>query len=247
MELLQNKYLKWYYIIIERARNRVIEKPYEKHHIIPKSLGGTNDLSNIVNLTPREHLIAHLLLVKFTQGLNRNKMWFAVNLMANCNGVKINSRLYEVVKKEYSEVARLTNKTKIYKPHSLEARIKISKAGRGKPKSEKMRTKLSASRKGIMLSAETKAKISLARKGKPQSPETVAKRVAAQTGKKRSLETREKMRIARSRISLENVKAANRARKGILKSPECKAKIRESLKLYNSLKREKELNILNNR
>ena len=36
----------------------------EKHHIVPKSLGGSNDASNLVKLTAREHFIAHLLLSK---------------------------------------------------------------------------------------------------------------------------------------------------------------------------------------
>ena len=37
---------------------------FETHHKIPLSLGGNNDVSNLVNLTAREHYIAHLLLVK---------------------------------------------------------------------------------------------------------------------------------------------------------------------------------------
>lgn len=36
----------------------------EKHHIIPKSLGGSSSPSNLVSLTAREHFIAHLLLSK---------------------------------------------------------------------------------------------------------------------------------------------------------------------------------------
>ena len=34
----------------------------ERHHIVPKSMDGTDDEGNIVNLTAREHFIAHLLL-----------------------------------------------------------------------------------------------------------------------------------------------------------------------------------------
>lgn len=37
---------------------------FETHHKVPKSIGGTNDRNNLVNLTAREHYIAHLLLVK---------------------------------------------------------------------------------------------------------------------------------------------------------------------------------------
>lgn len=36
----------------------------ERHHILPKSLGGSDSLQNIVVLTAREHFIAHLLLSK---------------------------------------------------------------------------------------------------------------------------------------------------------------------------------------
>ena len=40
---------------------------YETHHKTPVSLGGTDDENNLVDLTAREHYIAHLLLVKITE------------------------------------------------------------------------------------------------------------------------------------------------------------------------------------
>ena len=39
---LQNKYTTWYYKIINKAKNRTIAGYTEKHHIIPRSLGGKN-------------------------------------------------------------------------------------------------------------------------------------------------------------------------------------------------------------
>ena len=60
----QNKYTKWYYKIIENARNRILDNNYEKHHIIPKSLNGSNELNNLIILSYREHFICHLLLTK---------------------------------------------------------------------------------------------------------------------------------------------------------------------------------------
>jgi NUMOD1 domain len=57
-------YLKHYNMLMERSQNRVIEGYVEKHHIIPRCLGGTNDVSNIAVLTPEEHFLAHQLLVK---------------------------------------------------------------------------------------------------------------------------------------------------------------------------------------
>jgi hypothetical protein len=47
-----------------RARNRVIEGYTEKHHVIPRCMGGSDDEDNIVKLTPEEHYLAHQLLLK---------------------------------------------------------------------------------------------------------------------------------------------------------------------------------------
>ena len=58
-----------YQRIYDQLINKRIKYPYkcdyhEKHHILPKSCGGSNDKSNIVYLSAREHYIAHLLLVR---------------------------------------------------------------------------------------------------------------------------------------------------------------------------------------
>lgn len=66
-------YSRIYDVIINRAyaANRVrYEKTderyiyYEKHHIIPRCMGGTDDKTNLVLLLPGEHYVAHQLLVK---------------------------------------------------------------------------------------------------------------------------------------------------------------------------------------
>lgn len=90
-------------------KNRIanpISKPqyFERHHIKPRSLGGSNDKSNIVNLTAREHFIAHLLLAKIHGG----KMWIAAHYMMNprsksAKGVKIGSRTYQTIKEQHSK------------------------------------------------------------------------------------------------------------------------------------------------
>ena len=48
--------------IINKALSRCVEGYTEKHHIIPKSLGGSNHRDNIVRLTAREHFLCHWLL-----------------------------------------------------------------------------------------------------------------------------------------------------------------------------------------
>lgn len=57
-------YQKIYNCLIERAKARIIPDYAEKHHIVPKCLGGTDDRLNLVRLTPEEHYLAHQLLTK---------------------------------------------------------------------------------------------------------------------------------------------------------------------------------------
>ena len=72
-------YLKVYNQLIQKRRDNPIIKTddcyCERHHIIPKSEGGSNKKSNLVNLTAREHYIAHLLLAKIYDDY---KMWNAL-------------------------------------------------------------------------------------------------------------------------------------------------------------------------
>ena len=101
--------------IIERSKNRnCLNGYFETHHILPKSLGGDNDKTNLVNLTAREHFICHWLLVKmFDKGTKeRNKMLYAFWIMksnSDDNGKRYrNSRAYECLRIEYSKLVSNT-------------------------------------------------------------------------------------------------------------------------------------------
>ena len=109
------EYKSLYNKIIENAQKDLANRHdgyYEKHHIIPKSLGGNNDENNLVKLTPREHFICHWLLVKmYRKGSEeRNKMlyafWFMKSNPNNNNQRYINSRAYEKYRIEYSSIRR---------------------------------------------------------------------------------------------------------------------------------------------
>jgi hypothetical protein len=87
---LDNKYTKAYFSIIKNCKTRETSESYfEKHHIIPKSLGGDNSKENLVNLTYREHFICHKLLVKMTEGSNKRKMACALWTMTRNTGNRI--------------------------------------------------------------------------------------------------------------------------------------------------------------
>lgn len=187
---LSNKYTKWYYNIILTASLRTIYSGYtEKHHIIPKSFGGDNSISNIVKLTAREHFICHILLPKMTKGKNKAKMIYAARmmcLMENKNQHRyVNSHLYKSVKEQYKQMM-------IGHPYfgpftqTKESNLKRSKALKGIKRSprtiehakkliykrtEKHRKHLSNIRTGVSWgthSEETKNQMSERQKGKSQ-------------------------------------------------------------------------------
>lgn len=81
-----SKYQRWYNQIIDRARLRVDLKYGEKHHVVPRSLGGSNAKSNIVKLTYREHFLVHWLLTKFTTKDSKYKMLCALHRMTYRRG-----------------------------------------------------------------------------------------------------------------------------------------------------------------
>ena len=94
-----------YCALITKRLNNPITKDdcyCETHHIIPKSEGGSDEPDNLVNLTAREHYIAHLLLAKIYKDWN---MTSAVTMMMTSwhgkRKFKFNSKLYEKVRKEH--------------------------------------------------------------------------------------------------------------------------------------------------
>jgi hypothetical protein len=109
---LQNKYTMWYMSIISQAKLNVndrIEGYFEKHHIIPKSLGGSNDLDNLVKLTAREHFICHLLLIKMLEGQFKQKMSFAMYFLLKSGRkekLKISSRLFQFLREQQLQINR---------------------------------------------------------------------------------------------------------------------------------------------
>jgi hypothetical protein len=135
---LQNKFSYYYYNIINKAKSRDLPKEIytEKHHIIPKSLGGDNSDSNIVKLTAREHFICHLLLTKMVTGKSKRSMTFAVWSMTNLDHstsqgrYKITSHRYAILKKQVSEASSNLHKGKKVSQKTKDLQ---SEAKKGKP------------------------------------------------------------------------------------------------------------------
>ena len=94
-----NKYTKWYNTIINFRKNNILLEDGEKHHIIPQSLNGTDEVHNIVKLSYREHFICHLLLIKMCECKNhRYKMMWALHRLTFSKSI-LRSYHYELARK----------------------------------------------------------------------------------------------------------------------------------------------------
>lgn len=210
MLFTSSKYKKWYDALIMNAKTRIKPSEYtENHHVIPTSLGGSNDSSNIVTLTAREHFIAHRLLAKMTSGSDQHKMLHALSMLLHDKKNKrvMSSRTFALLKPSIVEAQRAAVQGTI---RSAETRKKMSDAKIGRPVSAEARKAMSLAKLGTKQSEETKkerreqmlsfyasidddkkkelsSKISSGKQGKPNGHK----------GAKRSEETKEKMRLAR--------------------------------------------------
>lgn len=100
-------YKKLYNKIISNRKSKIPVGYKEKHHILPKSLGGLDVPENLVFLTAREHFICHYLLTKmFPEGSNNwYRMCQAFMMMKPSSSNQkryFNSRLYESKRQAFS-------------------------------------------------------------------------------------------------------------------------------------------------
>jgi hypothetical protein len=161
---LTNKYTHWYYSIITnaQARNLTTRKQAravlgytELHHVIPKSLGGSDLTENIIFLTAREHFICHWLLIKCTAGQFKGKMIYALNGMRRKNKdqsryeTKITSRVYARVKQLAADQHSANMKGKVSPNKGKQSSLK------GKPSPLKGRPN---GRKGISINTPSPLK-----------------------------------------------------------------------------------------
>jgi len=216
---LENKYTKWYFNII---RNAAASTRYvEKHHIIPRCIGGTNRRENIVSLTAREHFICHLLLTKMTTGKVKQAMCWAVGKFAQENknqDRKFTSWEYQKIRENIS-LARKGTK------HSEETRKKMSEKRRGKSPwnkgvtgithSEESNRKRSSTLTGRIISEEHRAKISASKLGKPSGMLGKQSTRKGKPGTRHSEETKKKLSEMRRGIKFseshqKNLTEANR-------------------------------------
>ena len=102
---------KIYSQIIERAKDRTLTGYKESHHIVPKCIGGKDDLDNLVDLTPEEHYVCHQLLCRIYP--DHKGIWYSALTMSMNNGKNGRSnKLYGWLKRGYA--SKLAHPCKIY-------------------------------------------------------------------------------------------------------------------------------------
>jgi len=181
-------YRKHYDLLINRAKARDLGANIyvEKHHIVPKCLGGSNNIDNIVKLTPREHFVAHQLLVKIYPESPR--LAYAAFLMTQSNSKysRVNNRLYGWLKESLSVSIKGKNNPMYGKTHTPETRKRISEATKGR--------KLYGEKNGMFGKTHTK-------EAKEKMSKTFQEKGHPWLGRKHSEETKAKMsKNARKRI-----------------------------------------------
>jgi len=151
---INNKYHKIYHNLIQKSRNRILCKPFEEHHIVPKALGGTDDISNIVKLTSREHYFAHKLLVRITIGQQKYKMIAALNFMTTNNRHNVTSRDYEYLRKHVPETMSFQMKEFWKTERGLNLKIEYANKMKNKKRDPSIGKKISEVKKGTIFSKE---------------------------------------------------------------------------------------------
>jgi hypothetical protein len=207
--------------LIDRALTRTITGFTEKHHIIPKCVGGEDSNFNMVKLTPEEHYLAHQLLVKmslYKQHPNFNKLIFAMNMMTV--GISRNNKSYGWCKRMLTEVmsehftgkkqseetikkrtSKTTGKkrTEEFKQAMSKRKTGVKRAPFSKEHLERMRLSVTGENNGMFgrkHTDEARQQISNANKGRIVTPEKRAAMSVACMGKKDSDVTRQRKSIA---------------------------------------------------
>jgi hypothetical protein len=189
---------------MDRARYRLLEGALEKHHCLPKALGGSNKKDNLVSLTYREHFLAHWLLVKFTEGNDLVKMLHALHMMQRVG--PDHTRILSTW--QYDICRQAVRSARLGKKMPEVSRLKMIKSLTGRKQTIEQIEKAAAAKRGIPVSAETRAKISVANKGKKATDAQRQSLSRALSGRKLSEEQKRKIGLSVSAARAKKIEGA---------------------------------------
>lgn len=190
----------------EKLITHAIENPpsgrTERHHVLPRAMGGNEDPANLVDLTPKQHFIAHYLLWKayrnramarsfhFFSTIRRRKVYsrdyaayrqdmtMSAETKRKMSVARLGMTFSEETRNKMADSARARTKNR---KHSPETKAKMAETARAREAEKRQRgwtypdsgrTKIAAAGKGRSVSQATRAKIALRLLGHPVSVET---------------------------------------------------------------------------
>ena len=170
-----NHYYQRYLKFIQMCKTNVNSAYTENHHIIPKSLGGSDTKDNLVKLTARQHFIAHWILWKaYDNKQMHDAFWLMCNMKSKNQErtYKINSKIYDTLKNQRSLLIseQMTKNNPSTREDVKELRRIAAKGNtwgkynKGMIFTETHRKNLSESHKGTPTSDKQKASVSEANK-----------------------------------------------------------------------------------
>lgn len=165
---------------------------FDRHHVVPRCLGGEDDPENLIRLSYGDHLFAHVLLAKIHSGLLAGSAVRMAGMRKYNGGRNLRNRYQE---------ARCAHRAKVSVPCPEDRARRVSQSKKGWEPSSETRRRMSVSAKeragredwraahsavmqgnkhfeGRSHGSETKEKISRSlsgRPGKPWTPEQRAK------------------------------------------------------------------------
>lgn len=95
------------FIASRKAMRHKSDACVERHHIVPRCLGGDDHPSNLIDLTPEDHFFAHLLLARIHGG----KLWRPICMMAAvaCRQ-ELSARVMKRARRAYGKARRLMSR-----------------------------------------------------------------------------------------------------------------------------------------
>lgn len=169
-------YAKIYAQLIEKSSIRVLDGYTEKHHIVPRCMGGDDSPNNIAVLTPEEHFVAHILLVKIHKNsIHSPALIKSVVMMTSGHEGKRSRKIYGWLRRAYAQsMSGDNNPNRKYPEIAKKAALKRV----GSKRSDETRKRMSDAQKGRIFTDETKRKMSVAGKNKPKISDETRKKLS---------------------------------------------------------------------
>lgn len=146
--------------LIERARGRALDGYRERHHVVPRCVGGGDEDDNIVELTPEEHFVAHQLLVRIYPG-HKGLIWALLQMTGGNRRQPRRNKAYGWMRRMFASMISESSRGRRASPEARE-RMRLAKLGkkRGKYRSSPSRNA------GVPKSEEHRLRLRLAKLGK---------------------------------------------------------------------------------